>query len=61
MTQTPEPRVEHPACQCCPHIGMSELDRDELAAEVWEYCPTRGCLWQLCAACTEAKRLEVVA
>jgi len=43
--------VEHPACECCPHTELSELERDELAREVWDMCPASGCLRQFCRFC----------
>ena len=46
-----------PACTCCPHISLGVVDDDPLLAEMWEYCPTRGCMWQLCEHCT-ARRAE---
>jgi len=43
--------VEHPACQCCPHTEMSDLERDQLAREVWDMCPDSGCLREFCRFC----------
>ena len=48
--------VEHPACQCCPHTEMSDLERDRLAREVWDGCPDTGCLWSLCTDCSDDGR-----
>ena len=46
----PVPSAER-ACDCCPHTTWDDMERDALVAEAWEYCPTRGCVWQLCVAC----------
>ena len=44
--------VEHPACDCCPHTDLSDLERARLAREVWEGCPDSGCLWTFCRFCS---------
>lgn len=44
------------ACDCCPHTTFGEMLADELVAEVWEYCPARGCVWQLCDMCQAQHR-----
>jgi hypothetical protein len=44
-------RVEHPACDCCPHTELSDLERDRLAREVWDGCPDSGCLREFCRFC----------
>jgi hypothetical protein len=43
--------VDNPACTCCPHTEMSDLERDRLAREVWDGCPETGCLQGLCDEC----------
>jgi hypothetical protein len=48
-------RVEHPACACCPHTELSDLERDRLARDVWDMCPDSGCLRELCDECQHAE------
>lgn len=43
--------VDNPACDCCPHIEMSDMERDQLTREIWDGCPESGCMWQLCTTC----------
>jgi hypothetical protein len=43
-----------PACKCCPHAKLSDIERDELLRDVWDNCPDSGCLWQMCPLCEAA-------
>jgi hypothetical protein len=43
--------VEHPACDCCPHTELPDLERDRLTREVWDRCPDYGCLRDVCETC----------
>lgn len=36
--------VDNPACDCCPHTKLSDLERDRLARDVWDGGPDSGCL-----------------
>ena len=46
-----------PACQCCSHITVQEMARDDLLGHIWDHCPELGCLSDLCPLC-EAQEAE---
>jgi hypothetical protein len=48
--------VDNPACDCCPHTELSDLERDALNRDVWAACPDSGCLWQFCPTCKSLGR-----
>jgi hypothetical protein len=46
-------QANNPACDCCPHTELSDLERDALMRDVWEACPDSGCVESLCPSCKQ--------